>query len=231
VICEIGVGAGTAIWLGFLTAISPCPMATNIAAVSFIGRQYSHPFKVALAGLAYVCGRVTAYVALGVMVAGGMLSAPGLSAILQRWMNAILGPILVFAGMVLLGLLVFKAGAGSVRGARRKERAAQGGVPGAFLLGGLFALSFCPISGALFLGSLVPLAVTHNAPVFFPLLYGVGTGAPTALFALLIALGAKSVGVVFEKVGKAEGVARRITGAVFIAAGVFFMLRYTFELF
>ena len=80
-------------------------------------------------------------------------------------------------------------------------------------------------------GSLVPLALTHNAPVFFPLLYGVGTGAPAAVFALLIALGAKSVGALFEKVGRAEGVARRITVAVFIAAGIFFTLRYTFELF
>ncbi|HEY3488786.1 MAG TPA: aromatic aminobenezylarsenical efflux permease ArsG family transporter [Candidatus Deferrimicrobiaceae bacterium] len=225
------LGAGTALWLGVLTAISPCPLTTNIAAVSFIGRQYSHPLRVTLAGLAYVAGRVATYVALGVLLAGGLLSAPSLSTFLQRWMNAILGPILILVGMLLLGLLAFEAGSGSARGARLKEWAAQGGVPGAFLLGALFALSFCPISGALFLGSLVPLAVTHNAPVLFPLLYGVGTGAPAALFALLIAMGAKSVGSLFDKVGRAEGVARKVTGAVFIAAGVFFTLRYTFELF
>jgi cytochrome c biogenesis protein CcdA len=104
-------------------------------------------------------------------------------------------------------------------------------LPGAFGLGVLFALSFCPISGALFLGSLVPLAVANGAPLLFPLLYGVGTGAPAAAFALMIALGVKSVGALFEKVGRAEGVARRITGAVFLAAGIFFTLRYTFELF
>ncbi|HEY5996175.1 MAG TPA: aromatic aminobenezylarsenical efflux permease ArsG family transporter, partial [Candidatus Deferrimicrobiaceae bacterium] len=173
-----GVAAGTALWLGFLTAISPCPLTTNIAAVSFIGRQYSHPARVTLAGLAYVSGRVAAYVALGALLAGGLLSAPAVSTFLQHWMNAVLGPILILVGMLLLGLLAFEAGAGSARGARMKERAAQGGVPGAFVLGVLFALSFCPISGALFLGSLVPLALTHEAPVFFPLLYGIGTGAP-----------------------------------------------------
>ncbi len=225
------VGAGTALWLGFLTAISPCPMTTNIAAVSFIGRQYSHPARVALAGIAYVCGRVTAYVALGVLLAGGLLSAPALSTFLQRWMNAILGPILVLVGMLLLGLLVFGSGTGSERGTKMKAWAAQGGLPGAFVLGVLFALSFCPISGALFLGSLVPLAVAQGSPLFFPLLYGVGTGAPAAIFALLIALGARSVGILFEKVGRAEGVARKVTGAVFVAAGIFFTLRYTFELF
>jgi cytochrome c biogenesis protein CcdA len=224
------VGAGTALWLGFLTAISPCPMTTNIAAVSFIGRQYSHPARVALAGIAYVAGRVAAYVALGAALAGGILSAPSLSTFLQKWMNSVLGPVLILVGMLLLGLLSFEPGGGSARGARLKEWAAQGGIPGAFLLGVLFALSFCPISGALFLGSLVPLAVAQGAPLLFPLLYGVGTGAPAVLFALLIALGAKSVGRLFEKVGKAEGVARRITGAVFVAAGIFFTLRYTFEL-
>jgi cytochrome c biogenesis protein CcdA len=225
------VAAGTALWLGVLTAVSPCPLTTNIAAVSFIGRQYSRPSRVALAGAAYVLGRVAAYVALGALLAGGLLSAPSLSTFLQRWMNAILGPILVLVGMLLLGLIALEPGAGSERGARLKERAARGGLPGAFGLGVLFALSFCPISGALFLGSLVPLAVANGAPLLFPLLYGVGTGAPAAAFALMIALGVKSVGALFEKVGRAEGVARRITGAVFLAAGIFFTLRYTFELF
>lgn len=224
----IFLGAASALWLGVLSSISPCPLATNVAAVSFIGKQFSSAPRVALSGLFYVLGRMLAYLVLGTVLVAGLLAAPQLSAFLQKSMNKFLGPILILVGMVLLDLIRFRlAGAGV--SANLQERAGRGGVWGAGFLGFLFALSFCPVSAALFFGSLIPLSVQHGSAIVFPLVFGVGTGLPVIVFALMIALGAKSIGLLFEKVTRVELWARGITGVVFIAAGIYYTLVYIFE--
>jgi cytochrome c biogenesis protein CcdA len=224
----IFLGAASALWLGVLTSISPCPLATNVAAVSFIGKQFSSAPRVALSGLFYVLGRMLAYLVLGTVLVAGLLAAPQLSAFLQKSMNKFLGPILILVGMVLLDLFRFRLiGAGV--GVNLRERAGRSGVLGAGLLGFLFALSFCPVSAALFFGSLIPLSVQHGSTYVYPLVFGVGTGLPVIVFALMIALGAKSIGTLFQKVTRVELWARRVTGAVFIAAGVYYTLVYIFE--
>ena len=116
------------------------------------------PRKVFLAGLLYTLGRALGYLALGFLLVSSLLSAPAVSFFLQEHMNQILGPLLVFVGMVLLGLLRFNFGAGIV-GEKRQSRLTSQGVWGAVVLGILFALSFCPVSAALYFGSLIPMAV------------------------------------------------------------------------
>lgn len=224
------LGAASAFWLGILTSISPCPLATNIAAVSFIGRQFDRAPKVAFSGLSYVLGRMLAYAGIGGLLVAGLLTAPALSGFLQKHMNRILGPLLVLVGMVLLDLLRVSFPGGGVSG-RMQARAERGGIWGAGVLGFVFALSLCPISAALFFGSLVPLSVRHGSPVLFPLLYGVGTGLPVLVLAGMIAAGARSIGAVFRELSRVERWARRITGIVFIGAGIHFTLRYVFELY
>jgi cytochrome c biogenesis protein CcdA len=183
---------------------------------------------VALSGLFYVLGRMLAYLVLGTLLVAGLLAAPQLSAFLQKSMYKFLGPILILVGMVLLDLFRFRLiGAGV--GVNLRERAGRSGVLGAGLLGFLFALSFCPVSAALFFGSLIPLSVRHGSTFVFPLVFGVGTGLPVIVFALMIALSAKSISTLFQKVTRVELWARRITGAVFIAAGVYYTLDYIFE--
>jgi cytochrome c biogenesis protein CcdA len=199
-----------------------------VAAVSFIGKQFSSAPRVALSGLFYVLGRMLAYLVLGTLLVAGLLAAPQLSAFLQKSMYKFLGPILILVGMVLLDLFRFRLiGAGV--GVNLRERAGRSGVLGAGLLGFLFALSFCPVSAALFFGSLIPLSVRHGSTFVFPLVFGVGTGLPVIVFALMIALSAKSISTLFQKVTRVELWARRITGAVFIAAGVYYTLDYIFE--
>ena len=215
-------------WLGILTSISPCPLATNIAAVSFIGKQFTSAPRVALSGIFYVLGRMLAYLGLGTALIAGLLSAPQLSVFLQKYMNKILGPVLILVGMVLLELLRFNLTGGGV-GGRMRERAGKGGVWGAGLLGFLFALSFCPVSAALFFGSLIPLSVKDGSRVLYPLMYGAGTGLPVIVFAMMIALGAKSISALYQKLTRLELWARRITGAIFIAVGVYYTLAYIFE--
>ena len=101
-----------AFWLGILTAISPCPMATNIAAISFVGRRVDSPRKVLAAGLLYTVGRTLAYLALGVLLVSSLLSAAGISQFLQKYMNLLLGPVLIIVGMILLGMIALPIGDG-----------------------------------------------------------------------------------------------------------------------
>jgi len=94
---------GSALSLGLLTAISPCPMATNIAAISFLGRRVGQPRLVLLSGILYTLGRTTAYVGLAGLITAGLLISSDIARLLQTYMNKALGPILILLGMVLLG--------------------------------------------------------------------------------------------------------------------------------
>lgn len=223
------VAAGSAFWLGIATAISPCPLATNIAAVSFIGRRVESPGRAFLSGLLYTGGRTLTYLVLGIILVAGLLSIGELSLGLQAYMNKILGPILILGGMILLELIQLPAWGGGVSG-RIQRRAESGGMWTAALLGIVFALSFCPLSAVLFFGSLVPLSVQHDSRFVLPTLYGIGTGLPVVVFAGIIAYSAQSLGRAFDVLKKIELWGRRITGLIFILVGVYYCLVYIFHL-
>ncbi|MFH1892921.1 MAG: aromatic aminobenezylarsenical efflux permease ArsG family transporter [Candidatus Zixiibacteriota bacterium] len=221
------VPLGTAFWLGILTSISPCPLATNIAAISYIGKRVGSPRMVFVSGFLYNLGRMIAYVLLGVLLVASVLSIPEVARFLQQYMNKLLGPILIIAGMFLLELLKF-GGSGSRIGEKMQRRVDRSGVWGALLLGFVFALSFCPVSAALFFGSLIPLSIKHSSAILFPSVYGIGTGLPVIVFAILIAMGTRYVGGLFEKLTQIEFWARRITGVIFILVGIYYCLTYVF---
>lgn len=219
----------SALWLGILTSISPCPLATNIAAMSYIGRRVDSSRQVFLSGLLYTAGRMVTYVVLGVLIVASLLSVSEVSLWLQKHMNQLLGPLLILVGMVLLGFIPLPVFGGTV--SEKVQRRAQSyGVWGAGLLGIVFALSFCPVSAALFFGSLIPLSVQNGSTVTLPSVYGIGTGLPVFLFAVLIASGARAVGRAFDRLALVERWVRRITGTVFILVGIYFCLSYIFEL-
>jgi len=152
------VGVVSALWLGILTSISPCPLATNIAAISYIGRRVGSPRQVLLSGMLYALGRSLAYLALGMLLVASVLSIPQLSLFLQKYMNKLLGPILIVVAMFLLGLIQLNITGPGVSDTMQKRVDALG-MWGALVLGILFALTFCPVSAALFFGSLIPLSV------------------------------------------------------------------------
>ncbi|HNT36094.1 MAG TPA: aromatic aminobenezylarsenical efflux permease ArsG family transporter [bacterium] len=218
---ELLLAVGTSFWLGILTSVSPCPLATNIAAISFVSRRIGNPSRVFLSGLLYCFGRVVVYVVLGVVLVFSLLSAPYVSHLLQKYMSRFIGPVLILVGMLLLELLPVTFG-GSGMSERMQKRVEMLGIWGAFLLGVLFALSFCPISAALFFGSLLPLALGVKSAVIVPAVYGLGTGLPVFVFALLLAFGARRVGTVFDKIVHVELWARRLTGVVFILVGLYY---------
>lgn len=220
---ELLVAAGSALWVGILTAISPCPLATNIAAISYLGRRISSPLAVLATGLLYALGRSLVYIVLAVLLVSSVLSAPVAAHALERWASRLLGPLLVLVGMFLLGLVRW-SGRGSSLGERMGERVRGWGVAGGLALGALFALSFCPVSAALYFGTLIPLAVRADSRVLLPLLYGVGTAVPVLLFGVLLAWSASSVGRAYARIAKVERGARLGTGTVFVLAGIYLSL-------
>ena len=220
---EFTLGLLAAFWLGILTSISPCPLATNIAAVSFIGRDITDRRKVVLSGLLYSAGRILAYLVLGYLIVLGLLSTPSVSHFLQKYMNKILGPVLIFSGMFLLDMISFTVKGGGI-GEKLQKRIESMGIWGAFALGLLFALSFCPLSAALFFGSLVPIAVKTGSGIILPSAYGLATGIPVIAFAFIISLGAEKLGKAFNKITTIEKYARWTTGTIFIVVGIYYCL-------
>ncbi|OHD66020.1 MAG: cytochrome C biogenesis protein [Spirochaetes bacterium RBG_13_51_14] len=225
----LAAAALSAIWLGILTSISPCPLATNIAAVSYLGRQVENTRGVIISGLFYTLGRMTTYAAIGVLIVVSMLAIPDVSNFLQKYMNKALGPVLIVAGMFLLGLISFSFGGGAGH-ERVKGIIEKNSIIGSFLLGLIFALSFCPVSAALFFGALVPLAVKQNSSVFLPILYGAGTALPVIIFALFIEISADFAAKAFHKLTAVELWFRRVTGIIFILMGVYFSITFIFKL-
>jgi cytochrome c biogenesis protein CcdA len=223
---SILVPLASAFWLGILTSISPCPLTTNIAAISYVGRRVGRPASVLQAGLLYTAGRALAYLLLGVLLVGSLLSAPSLSQVLQKQMNMALGPVLIVVGLILLEVIRLPTSKGGGLSAALQNKADSLGIGGAGLLGMVFALSFCPTSAALFFGSLLPLAVQQQSSLLIPGIYGLATGLPVLLFALLLAFGANKVAQAFNRITAFEHWARRLTGLLFLVVGGYYCAVY-----
>jgi cytochrome c biogenesis protein CcdA len=219
------IGWFSALWLGILTSISPCPLTANIAAVSFLSKKIAHPAAVFLSGLAYTLGRIASYTALGWIIIHSLVSVPQIAMFLQKYMGKALGPVLIVMGLTLLEAITFHLPGVSLSH-KHHSKLADSGAPGAFLLGFIFALAFCPLSAALFFGSLIPLALNHPAGALLPFIYGIGTGLPVLAFAVAIALGVKSLSHWFHKLTKIELYTRKITGAIFMFAGIYYIWSY-----
>ncbi|MEW6356427.1 MAG: aromatic aminobenezylarsenical efflux permease ArsG family transporter [Planctomycetota bacterium] len=229
----------SAFWLGLLTSISPCPLATNIAAISFITRSVGNTRKVLASGLLYTLGRTVVYVGLGVFIlyflqaslsgGGPNSAAAGVSRFLQKYMGVILGPLLILIGMLLLEMLKSTASL-NIGGQGLQERVAKGGAFWAFPLGVLFALSFCPVSASLFFGGLIGLSTQHSSPILLPTCFGIGTAVPVIVFAFIIAYSSQWIGKAFNRLTQIELWVRTATGMVFIGAGIYYTLTHIYEL-
>ena len=219
----------SAFWFGILTSISPCPLATNVTAISFLGKEMGEPKRVFWAGLQYTMGRAMAYFSISSVVSLGLLSIPDVAQFLQKNMNQIIGPLLVLVGFMFLGIVRLPSvNFGSRFLEKMQQVAKKRGGWGAGILGFSFVLAFCPISAGLFFGGLIPLSVKYHSYFLIPFLFGLGTAIPVVAFAVIIALGGRRLGLAFNKLTSFEIWARRGTGAVFIVMGAVMAVRSFF---
>lgn len=205
-------------YLGLLCAISPCPLATNIAAVGFVSRGAT-PRRTFLGGLLYALGRAIVYVMIAALLYKGVAAVPELSHFFLKYLNRVLGPLMIVVGAVMVGVITLPS-IGNRHFAAQAKRLSKSGLMGALMLGGVFALAFCPTSAALFFGSLIPMSIERESAFLLPLVFGIGTSLPVVIFALLIALGVNWIGSLFNHLSIAERYLRLITGILFLAIGI-----------
>jgi cytochrome c biogenesis protein CcdA len=203
-------------------------MATNLAAVSYLARRAGGPWRVLAAGLMFALGQAIAYVALAVLLLGGMASAGRVSTFLQANVGRLLGPTFVLAAMVFLELLSFRVPRPAA-GSAWPRRLAALGLAGALPLGMLLALAFCPVSAACFFVSLLAILTASHSRILLPSLYALGAALPVVVFAVLLAAGVGWLGKATDRAQQVQRRFRLIAGVVLLAIGIHYSLKFNFE--
>lgn len=216
------------IWFGVLLAISPCPLTSNLLAVSFLGVRSRDCRGALWLGLVYGFGRALAYVGLAFILSRGLMAAPSLSFFLQFRSDLFIGLPLFLVGLVLLGVLHLPSQGGRIEGFAR-SLADHSGIFAPLVLGFFFALGFCPVSAALFFGSLLPLCLKTGSSLLLPLGFGLGTALPVVVSSVVLVFFArKGQEMFFRGLSRGEGWLRRLTSWGFLVVGAFFLLRMFF---
>ncbi len=217
-----------AFFIGLMTSISPCPLATNITAIAYISKRIDSSRHTLLTGFIYTLGRMAAYIAVasGIVFFGMNIQFIALG--LQHYGELLLGPFLTMCGIYLLDIFHFDRLPGgdwfSGFTSCISTRLADQGYLGAFLLGTIFALSFCPFSAVLFFAMLIPLAIGAGDPVVIPAVFALATGLPVIVISFLLAQGIGKCKGLIGKIGSAEVWLRRVVAAIFIAVGVYYIV-------
>jgi len=207
--------------LGLMTAISPCPLATNITAIAYIGKDIENRKKVFINGLIYTLGRAITYTLIGLIFYFGA-SQFEISGFIQKWGEKLLGPILIIVGIFMLDFIKINFPAfGKLN--EKMQKKSQSGFFGVLLLGIVFALAFCPYSGVLYFGMLIPMTISSASGLYLPLIFALGTGLPVIIFAWIIAFTVSGVGNVYNKIKTFETWFRRIVAIIFIAVGFYYL--------
>ncbi|MBA7523855.1 hypothetical protein ES705_15989 [subsurface metagenome] len=208
--------------LGLMTAISPCPLATNITAIGFISKDVEHKKKVFINGLVYTLGRALSYTLLAVIIFIGADQFK-ISGWFQQYGEKIIGPLLIVIGLLMLDILKIKF-PGVSRLTKRFQENGTNSYWEVLLLGILFALAFCPYSGVLYFGMLIPMTISSSSGLYLPFVFAIATGIPVIIFAWLLAYTVSGVGKLYHRLKIFEIWFRRIISVVFIGIGIYYVI-------
>jgi len=216
----------TALILGLMTAISPCPLATNISAIGFISRDIENRRRVFMSGLIYTLGRAISYTLLGFILFFGA-SQMKVSMLFQGWGEKLLGPVLLLIGLFMLDVIKINFPGFSGLTDKIGERS-KNSYWSTLLLGMVFAMAFCPYSGVLFFVMLIPITIASASGLYLPVVYAVGTGLPVIIFAWLLAYAVGNVASMYNKIKIFELWFRRIMAVMFIVVGIYYIISVYF---
>ncbi len=214
----------TALLLGLITAIAPCPMATNIAAVAYISRRVTDRKYAVITGTLYTLGRIVSYSVLGILIITVGFEIPRISSTIQDIGEKVLGPLLIAVGLLMLFIDRLSFGTGGGRLASLGGKVADWGMIGGFLLGVIFALAFCPYSAVLFFGALIPVALKSTGGVALPAVFAIGTGLPVLIFGTLLSLSVAGVATWLNAITRVERIIRIIVSLTFIGVGIYYVV-------
>ena len=213
----------SALALGLMTAISPCPLATNITATAYISKNISSKKKVFLSGILYSFGRAFSYTIIGLILFFGA-SKYHVAHFFSQNGEKYLGPLLIIIGLIMLNIIRLKILNKVNFTEKLSEKFTNKGLLGSFVIGAIFALAFCPYSSALYFGILIPMTITNIDGLYLPIIFALGTGLPVIIFTYLLAFTANKIGLFYTKITKIEKFIRATAGIIFMITGVYYVL-------
>ena len=217
----------TAFILGLLTAVSPCPLATNITAIGFIGKDIENRHRIFINGLLYTLGRVLTYTVLGFILIPILREGASMFAVqkaVSKYGEILIAPLLIVIGIYMLDLIKLNIPKISINGEYVKKRTK--GSWGALFLGILFSLAFCPSSGIFFFGMLIPLSAAEAGGYLLPVVYAIATGLPVILVAWVLAYSVAGLGKFYNRIQVFEKWFRKIVAILFIAVGIYYAVMF-----
>ena len=216
----------SALALGLMTAISPCPLATNITAIGFISKDLEHRNRVFINGLIYTLGRALSYTLLAFVIFMGADQFK-LSGWFQRYGEKIIGPLLIVIGLFMLDIIKIRFPGLGILTKRFRENNTSS-YRDVLLLGIIFALAFCPYSGVLYFGLLIPMTISSASGLYLPVVFAIATAIPVIVFAWLLAYTVSGVGKLYHRLKIFEIWFRRVISVIFIAVGLYYIVMIYF---
>ena len=213
-----------AFFIGLMTAISPCPLATNITAIAYASKRIDNSKHTLWVGFLYTLGRMFTYVVIASLVVWVGINTQAIALFLQKYGEIILGPFLIIIGILMLDLIKFNFSQKNDKLGALKEKLASKGLIGAFLLGVIFALAFCPFSAVLFFGMLIPLAIQAGDGFVIPAVFAFATGLPVILSSFILVKSVNKLGAIMNKVQTFELWMRKIIAVIFILVGIYYTM-------
>lgn len=217
----------TAFILGLLTAVSPCPLATNITAIGFIGKDIENRHRIFTNGLLYTLGRILTYTVLGFILIPILREGASMFAVqkaISKYGEILIAPLLIVIGIYMLDLIKLNIPKISINGEYVKKRTK--GSWGALFLGILFSLAFCPSSGIFFFGMLIPLSASEAGGYLLPVVYAIATGLPVILVAWVLAYSVAGLGKFYNRIQSFEKWFRKIVAILFIVVGIYYAVMF-----
>lgn len=213
-----------AFFIGLMMAISPCPLATNITAIAYVSKKLDNAKHTLLVSLFYTLGRMFTYITLTFLIVWLGVNVQFIALGLQNYGAKLLGPLLIIIGLVFLDLIKFPSLKENKSISALKEKLAKKGFLGAFLLGVIFALAFCPFSAVLFFAMLIPLAVNAKDFLFIPASFAIATGLPVIIFSFILTKSVSNLSKIMNLVQTFEKYSRKIIAIIFILVGIYYTL-------
>jgi cytochrome c-type biogenesis protein len=216
--------------LGLMTAISPCPLATNITAIAYISKEIEDKRKIFINGIIYTLGRAISYTSIGLILFFGA-SKFHVSKIFAMNSEKILGPLLIIIGVLMLDFIPIKFPSFSNITGKIQQNKFKGSHFKALLLGIVFALAFCPYSGVLYFGMLIPLTIASTSGLYLPVLFAIATGLPVIIIAYLLAFSIKSIAGFYKNIQSFQKWFNRVVAIVFITSGLYYVYQFYIQQF
>lgn len=219
-----GIPLVAAFFIGLMTAVSPCPLATNITAIAYISKHTDNNRHTLIVGILYCLGRMVSYTAIAALIVYSGMNVQSIALFLQSYGEKLLGPLLIILGIVMLDIIKINVRFRHSVIHRMKNYIPQKGYLGGFLLGILFAFSFCPFSAVLFFGMLIPIALKTGDAIFVPTVYAIATALPVIIISQLIVRSVMGMGSILQKANELDFWIKKAVAFVFLFAGIYLIV-------